>query len=55
MVLQMLLRLLARLARVRASVAYAVIVTCVTVARTQDMFEAQIRAEGRRLGHGAGK
>jgi hypothetical protein len=38
---EMLLRLLARLARVRASVAYAVIVTCVTVARTQDMFEAQ--------------
>ena len=52
---EMLLRLLARLARVRASVAYAVIVTCVTVARTQDMFEAQIRAEGRRLGRGAGK
>jgi hypothetical protein len=51
----MLPRLLARLAPVRASVAYAVIVTCVTVARTQDMFEAQIRAEGRRLGRGAGK
>ena len=32
MVLQMLLRLLARLARVRVTVAYAVIVTCVTVA-----------------------